>query len=170
MQVPVLHTARLALLAPSAAHAPLYEAFYTDAGASAAYGGPLTNEAARARLAGDIETWQLRGFGVWVVQRRDTGDVVGVCGFWQGTGWPTELTWWLLPAARGTGIATEASRAAIRHACRDFGWPAVETYMNDTNQAARALVLRLGGVKVDRRMFPDGLERDVFRFPRLDTV
>jgi hypothetical protein len=37
--------------------------------------------------------------------------------------------------------------------------------MKDDNRAARALVLRLGGVKIDRRVFPDGLERDVFRIP-----
>jgi hypothetical protein len=37
--------------------------------------------------------------------------------------------------------------------------------MNDTNDRARALVLRLGGVKKERRMFPDGVERDVFQVP-----
>lgn len=170
MQVPILHTARLTLLPPSAAHEPLYEAFYTDASASSTYGGPLTTVAAKARLASDIEAWQVRGFGVWVIQRRDPGDFVGTCGFWQGKGWPTELTWWLLPEARGTGIASEASQPAIRHAYREFGWPVVETYMNDTNQAARTLVLRLGGVKGARQRFPDGLERDVFRLPRQDPV
>lgn len=143
----------------------MYEAFYTNAQASCAYGGPLTPEAARARLASDLGTWHRSGFGVWLIQRRQQQDLVGVCGYWQGKGWPKELTWWLLPQARGAGIAQEASRAAIEHAYRVFGWSVVETYMNDTNEPARALALRLGASKTRRQEFPDGLERDVFVLP-----
>ena len=170
MHVPTLHTARLTLLPPNTAHEALYEAFYTDAGASSSYGGPLTSDAARARLASDIHGWQRQGFGVWVVQRRDEGDCVGTCGFWQGPGWPTELSWWLLPSVRGSGIAFEASQAAIRHAYREFGWPVVQTYMDDGNRAARSLVLRLGGEKVARRLVPDGMERDVFHLPQVTAT
>lgn len=166
MQIPTLHTERLALVPLSTACEGLYEEFYTDAEASARYGGPLTPGAAWARLSADVGSWHLRGFGVWAVQRREQQDLVGVCGYWQGKGWPRELTWWLLPRARGHGIAHEASLAAIHHAYRAFGWPVVDTYMEDTNGPARALVLRLGGIKTERRQFPDGLERDVFRIPQ----
>ena len=165
MQIPTLLTERLVLRPLGADCESMYDAFYTDAQASAFYNGPLTSAAAFARLAADLGTWHLRGFGVWAVQRRDAGELVGVCGFWQGKGWPRELTWWLLPRARGAGLAQEASRAAIDHAYRVFGWPAVETYTKDENAAARALVRRLGGVAFDRRVFPDGVERDLFRFP-----
>ncbi|MBI5256579.1 MAG: GNAT family N-acetyltransferase [Burkholderiales bacterium] len=163
--IPTLHTDRLDLLPPGPEAAALYQAFYTDAAASAPYGGPLSPGAAWARLASDLGGWGLQGFGVWTIRRRAEQHLVGVCGFWQGLGWPRELTWWLLPAARGSGIAQEASRAALVHAHDVFGWPVVETYMNDENTAARALVLRLGGERVDRRGFPDGLQRDVFRIP-----
>lgn len=165
MQVPALQTARLNLLPLSSACAPAYQAFYTEPDASRAYGGPLTPGAAWARLASDLGSWQLQGFGVWALQRREQGDVVGVCGFWQGPGWPRELTWWLLPEARGAGLALEASKAAIAHAYEAWAWPEVQTYMNDNNDAARALVLRLGGMLVGRRSFPDGLERDLFTLP-----
>ncbi|HEX8610091.1 MAG TPA: GNAT family N-acetyltransferase [Telluria sp.] len=167
MLIPTLHTERLALLPPSLACEALYDAFYTDAHASSPYGGPLTSAAAWSRLAADLGAWHLQGFGVWAIERRDTGALVGVCGFWQGKGWPRELTWWLLPEARGAGFAQEASRAAIEHAYRHFAWQSVETYMNDDNHAARALVLRLGGVVTGRHAFPDRIERDVFRLPRV---
>ena len=166
MQIPTLHTDRLVLSPLSKACDGLYDEFYTDAEASSNYGGPLTSAAAWTRLLADVGTWHLHGFGVWAVQRREQRDLVGVCGYWQGKGWPRELTWWLLPRARGFGIAYEASMAAIRHAYLVFGWPAVETYMKDENVPARALVLRLGGFKIERRLFPDGLERDVFRLPQ----
>jgi len=165
MEIPTLQTDRLNLVPPSAVAEQLYEEFYTNALASSAYGGPLTAGAAWARLASDLGTWHLRGFGVWLIQRQQQQDFVGVCGYWQGIGWPRELTWWVLPEARGAGIAREASEAAIKHAYRVFRWPVVETYMNDTNEPARGLVLRLGGIKTGRRQFPDGLERDVFQIP-----
>ena len=167
MQIPSLYTERLLLLPPSKVCEELYDRFYTDAEASGAYGGPLTSGGAWSRLAADIGSWSLQGFGVWAVQRRELGDCVGVCGFWQGKGWPRELTWWMLPEARGLGLAQEASRAAVTHAYEVFGWASVETYMNDANAPARALALKLGGQNIGRRQFPDGLERDVFRLPAL---
>lgn len=165
MEIPTLTTDRLCLLPLSAACEGMYQRFYTDADASRAYGGPLSPTAAWARLASDLGTWHLQGFGVWAIQRRKEADLIGVCGFWQGKGWPRELTWWLVPESRGRGFAREASLAAVAHAYSAFRWESVETYMNDTNEPARALVLRLGGVKTGRRLFPDGLERDVFRVP-----
>lgn len=74
MQIPILHTERLVLLPPSPDCEDLYDAFYTDADASASYGGPLTSAGAWSRLAADLGGWYLQGFGIWAIQRRDTGD------------------------------------------------------------------------------------------------
>ena len=98
--------------------------------------------------------------------RRATADCWEVCGFWQDKGWPRELTWWLLPEARGKGNASEASRGAIAHGYDVFGWDHVETYMDDDNEAARALVLRLGGIENRREKFVDGKDRTIYRLPR----
>ncbi len=166
MQIPTLTTDRLRLVPLGVDCEQMYQRFYTDAEASKAYGGPLTPGAARTRLASDIGTWILQGFGVWAIQVSEGSALVGVCGFWQGLGWPKELTWWLLPDARGNGIAKEASDAVIAFAYRAWKWPDLQTYMQDENLPARALVLRLGGVKVARQVFPDGVERDVFHLPR----
>lgn len=56
--------------------------------------------------------------------------------------------------------------AAIAHGYDGFGWSAVQTYMKDENDAACALVLSLGGKQIERRVFPDGLERSVYLLPR----
>lgn len=63
MQIPTIQIDRLLLVPPSAASEAMYAAFYTDAQASAAYGGPLTPAAAWTRLAVDIGTWHLTGLG-----------------------------------------------------------------------------------------------------------
>ncbi len=166
MQIPTLETPRLRLVPPSGACDEAYRRFYTDEGASRAYGGPLTPGAAWARLCADLGSWYLQGFGVWAVERKAQGDIVGTCGFWQGKGWPRELTWWLLPDARGQGFAKEASIAAITHAYQVFGWSEVHTYMNDENTQARTLIESLGGKPIARQRFPDGIERHVFHVPR----
>ncbi|GAA6151761.1 GNAT family N-acetyltransferase [Pseudoteredinibacter isoporae] len=162
--ISTVETERLKLLSPTADNFPVYEAFYGDAEASNMYGGPLSREQIWARLKADLGSWYLMGFGVWIVQEKETGDSIGTCGFWKGKDWPRELTWWLLPDARGKGFAREASIAAIRHAFDQWHWDCVETYMNDENTAARNLVERLGGQKVRRSEFPDGLYRDIYQF------
>lgn len=157
-------TAGLSLHRPDATCAAAYERFFTDGSASDGYGGaPLSADGARARLAKDREAWERQGFGLWAIH--DHGAPIGACGFAQKPGWPRELTWWLLPAFRGRGIAFAASQAALAHAYDHFRWPTVETYMKDSNRAARALALRLGGVPIDRPVFPDGIARDRFRLP-----
>lgn len=164
--IPILETERLRLIPPSIEHLDVYDLFYTDSEASSAYGGPISKEQVFARLKADLGSWYLLGFGVWVIQLKSDNSFIGTCGFWQGNDWPKELTWWVLPEVRGQGIATEASRAAISHAYNEFEWDTVETYMNDDNAAARYLVEKLGGQKVDRKSFNDGLSRDVYELPR----
>ncbi|WP_376708444.1 GNAT family N-acetyltransferase [Shewanella surugensis] len=63
------------------------------------YGGPITEAETWARLKADLGSWHLSGFGVWIIQEKETANLIGTCGFWQGKGWPRELTWWLLPEA-----------------------------------------------------------------------
>jgi RimJ/RimL family protein N-acetyltransferase len=164
--IPKIATERLLLCPPCSTAESAYERFFMDARASNGYGGaPLTADGARARLAADLSRWDSQGFGMWTIQVRESGAFAGACGFAEKEGWPKELTWWLLPEFRGQGIAHEASIAAVVHAYLGFGWASVETYMKDENTSARALALRLGGVKVARNVFPDGVARDLYRLP-----
>ncbi len=163
--IPIIETERLKLIPPDIDSFGLYEEFYTNAEFSQDYGGPLSTEQVWARLKADIGSWYLLDFGVWVIQQKSDQTLRGTCGFWQGRGWPRELTWWLLPESRGKGMASEASHAVIAHAYNEYKWQSVETYMNDDNASARALVERLGGQKIRRMEFPDGLSRDIFLLP-----
>ena len=164
--IPTLDTDRLTLRAPQQRDFKAYEAFFADGAASTFYGGPLRSDGAWRRLAADVGHWHLRGYGIWALEQRGSRETVGGCGLWWPSGWPrSELTWWLLPSARGHGLATEASRAAISYAYDVLTWNVVQTHMDDRNDAARRLVVRLGGNIIAREVFPDGRERDVFAIP-----
>ncbi|MFA0809963.1 GNAT family N-acetyltransferase [Microbulbifer epialgicus] len=164
--IPTIETERLRLTPPNSNCFDVYERFYTDLEASRMYGGPIDRERVWSRLKADLGSWHLLGFGVWAIQLKSDNSYVGTCGFWQGKDWPKELTWWVIPEARGQGIATEASKATLLHAYNKFKWVKVETYMNDENIAAHSVVKKLGGNKTGRRKFNDGLSRDVYELPK----
>ena len=169
MTIPTLQTDRLILRAPTQNDFPVYKSFYADEAGSAFYGGPLSEEQAWKKLAYDLGHWPLRGYGMWSVEERSTGKMIGGCGLVWPEGWPrSELTWWIVPAARRKGYAIEASHAAIDFAYQTLGWAQVETHMDDDNGPARCLAMKLSGTAIARERFPDGERRDVFALPRAD--
>lgn len=164
--IPTLETKRLILREPRLEDFPIYRDFFANAEASAAYGGPLSADKAWQVLAIDIGHWALRGHGRWSVIVKQTGEMIGGCGLWWPEGYiRSELTWWVIPAARRNGYAKEASIAAIDFGYKRLGWSLVETHMNDKNHAARHLVETLGGTVIARETFPDGLVRNIFKLP-----
>ena len=71
--IPTLETDRLILREPPSEDFPVYEAFFDDAVASAAYGGPLSSGQAWRVLATDLGHWALRGYGRWAVTVKQLG-------------------------------------------------------------------------------------------------
>ncbi|MBU3028675.1 GNAT family N-acetyltransferase [Paracoccus marinaquae] len=164
MTAPTLTTDRLILRLPEAGDGDAYARFFADAEASHFYGGPLRRDQAFGILCRDIGHWILKGFGKFVMTR--DGATIGGCGIVHPDGWPGhELTWWLLPEARGAGIAQEASRAVLGWARAHLGRATVETHFRDENTAARRLTEALGGGLLRRETFPDGIDRDVYGLP-----
>ncbi|MEM7742363.1 MAG: GNAT family N-acetyltransferase [Pseudomonadota bacterium] len=168
--IPAIETSRLVLRVATADDLGAYQAFYDIPNDQlGGYRAPRPAEEVEGILARDIAEWQHNGFGMFLLHRRDTGDFVGGTGIKHPSDWPRhELTWWLMPAARGTGFATEASLAVLTWAYDTLGWPVVETHMRDENLPARRLAERLGGSQIARETFPDGVTRDVFALPRPD--
>ncbi|MEM9138760.1 MAG: GNAT family N-acetyltransferase [Pseudomonadota bacterium] len=172
MTPPVLETDRLRLEPANARHLPAYQAFYAIPNdQKGGYRAPRPEDEVEGLVARDEAEWERNGFGMFVLFRREDGALVGGTGLAHPADWPRhELTWWLMPAARGTGFATEASRAVLSWAYKTLGWPVVETHMRDENLPARRLAERLGGTKIAREVFPDGVARDVFALPRPEAA
>jgi RimJ/RimL family protein N-acetyltransferase len=61
--------------------------------------------------------WQLRGYGMWALESKATGELVGRAGFLNPAGWPGfELGWTLAKPHWRKGYASEAAREALRYA------------------------------------------------------
>lgn len=95
-------------------------------------GQPFTREEVWARLLRYAGHWSLLDFGYWAVREKESGVFVGEVGFADfkrqmepPLGGTPEAGWALMPSAHGRGYATEAVRAALRWADRQ--WPGVDT-------------------------------------------
>lgn len=166
--VPEITTERLRLRCPKEEDGDAYVRFFSDKEASHFYGGPLSELSAWKVLGYALGHWHLRGFGMWSVETVEDNSFVGACGLVAPRGWPRpELTWWITPEHRRQGFAQEASRAVIAFGYDTLKWDMVETHMNDDNEAARKLVVSLGGEIVARELFPDGLSRNIYKLPKV---
>ena len=165
---PRLTTERLTLRAPKEGDRALYAAFYASSDLTVgSYRGGRSADEIVAILNRDRAHWQRHGYGMFLLEDRATGSVLGGAGLVHPEGLPGhELTWWLLPHARGKGFALEASLAVVDWAHDGLGWTRVETFMRDENTPARRLATRIvatrGGRQDRRETFPDSVTRDVF--------
>jgi len=82
------------------------------------YPRPFTTDAVRAWIEWNVGLYRDRGFGLWILTLRDTGEFVGECGLTpqqvEGTT-EIEVGYQLMTPYWGRGLATEAAAA-----CRDF--------------------------------------------------
>ena len=145
LEIPTLHTARLTLRAPRLADFEHWAAFFAS-DRSVHERGRKPREDAYATWAADVALWQLRGYGPFGVDDRETGAYLGEVGIYQSEGFPgPELGWFTTPAAEGMGIAHEAAQAVIAWLKATQDWPFVTSIIDPANDRSIALGLRLGG-------------------------
>ena len=111
----ILQTTRLTLRKPTPNDWPVFRDFMMS-DRSAAFGGHANLGRAWRAFAAELGHWDIFGHGMWSVTHRDGDDTaLGLVGPWTPPDWPeTEIGWMILADnVEGTGIATEAARAAI---------------------------------------------------------
>lgn len=116
---PVLETPRLRLRLFTQGDWPAYAAMCADAEVMRHIGpGEVQSpEDAWRSMAVFLGHWALRGYGMWALEHRDSGALLGRVGYIDPPGWPGfELGWLLARGHWGHGYAREAASAALRHA------------------------------------------------------
>ena len=108
-------------------------------------GEPLTRADAWRQMAMLLGHWQLRGYGVWAVEERASGVLVGRIGLFNPDGWPgLECIWTLARGAWGKGYATEGARRALEYAFTELGQPRVISLIRPGNAASIRVAERIG--------------------------
>jgi RimJ/RimL family protein N-acetyltransferase len=128
--------------------------------------GTLSREDAWRQMAMLAGHWELRGFGMWAVEERASGDFVGRVGLHFPEGWPDrEVGWALARPFWGKGLAVEAARAALTHAFTELGWDAAISLIAPDKARSIRLAERLGE-RFDRMVPLRGHEVCLYRIER----
>ena len=164
---PTLHTERLILRGWRASDIDRMVEFYADP-VSNFVGGPMTPEKVWQQVAGYVGGRDMRGYGIFALEERETGAFVGYCGPYYPPLWPEpEIAWGLMPHAHGKGYATEAATRALAHARDDLGWDTAISAVEITNIPSQRVAERLGAVRENERRVvgASGFDAIIFRHP-----
>lgn len=133
-------------------------------------GGPQDRWVSWRSFMAGIGHWTLRGYGMWIVEHRETGHVAGRVGLIFNDGWDEpELGWHIYDGFEGKGYAFQACIAARNYAARHFGLDGVISYINAENTRSIALAERLGA-RFEREGDVLGNPCQIWRHPKEVTA
>jgi len=145
--IPTVETPRLLLRAFRLADLDAYAAMCADEEVMRhiGSGGAVGRDVAWRHLALFLGSWALVGHGMWAVERRSDGALIGRAGFLDPEGWPgCELGWLLARETWGKGYAFEAAQAALACGRRVLGLSDVISLIRPDNARSIALAERMG--------------------------
>lgn len=146
VSIPTLETDRLILRAPGEADVAPFAAFYASE-AAVHVGGPLDAWEVWRYLAQVIGHWQFKGFGRWIVEDKAAPGAIGLVGLHHPPDWPEPEVGWMLWGGNGKGLATEAGRAARRHAYDALGMTTLISSIAPQNTASIRVAERMGAAR-----------------------
>jgi RimJ/RimL family protein N-acetyltransferase len=114
-------------------------------------GGPVSRDDAWRSMAVMLGHWELRGYGMYAIEERATGRLVGRTGFIDPPGWPGfEIGWLLAREHWGRGYAREAAQAAMYVAFGMLGRESAISLIRPGNERSIKLVEALGATLAER--------------------
>jgi RimJ/RimL family protein N-acetyltransferase len=110
-----------------------------------ATGKTLSRDESWRNMAMILGHWQLRGYGMWAIEERRSGEMLGRVGCWQPEGWiGLEIGWTMRRPFWGQGFATEAARVAMEYAFEELQQTHVISLIRPDNMASRRVAEKLG--------------------------
>ncbi|MEO1266355.1 MAG: GNAT family N-acetyltransferase [Pseudomonadota bacterium] len=99
-------------------------------------------------MCAQLGQWDLRGYGVFAITDRQTGNVFGYSGLWHPLEWDEpELSYSLFGAAHGNGYATEAATRVRQWAAHDLGLSPLFSMIHPDNTPSIKVAERLGAAR-----------------------
>jgi RimJ/RimL family protein N-acetyltransferase len=145
-----LETPRLLLRVPNAADAEPFMAIFWDAEVVEKRQVTLTEppgdiEQARRKTQTLITHWTTRGFGLWTVVEKATGQVIGCVGLQQWKDWPgIELAWVIHRSRWNQGFATEAALASLGWAWSETSIDHIISLINTHDERSMRVAQKVG--------------------------
>jgi RimJ/RimL family protein N-acetyltransferase len=92
-----------------------------------------------------IRYWQEHPFGLWAVERRADGALIGQCGLFHLDNTPeVEVAYLLAKDAWGQGYATEAATASLRYGFETADLPRIVAVVRPQNIASQHVLEKIG--------------------------
>ena len=145
-----LETSRLWLRPPALTDAEPFMEIFWDAEVVENKQVTLTEppggiEQARRRTQALTAHWTTRGFGVWTVVEKATGQVIGCVGLQQWKDWPgIELAWVIHRSRWNHGFATEAATAALEWAWSNTAIDHIISLINAADERSMRVARKVG--------------------------
>ncbi len=127
--------------------------------------GVRTIHAARRYiLDGPLASYRRHGFGLYLVELKETGAPIGICGLVKRDSLEdVDVGFAFLQRFRGQGYAFEAAAASLAHAREDLGLARVVAITAPDNEASIRLVEKLG-LRFDRMVELAGIDGETRLF------
>jgi RimJ/RimL family protein N-acetyltransferase len=165
--IPQLTTDRLILRAFVASDFEAYAAIMADPAVTQflGEGHPLTRVEAWRQLAMILGHWTLRGFGLWAVEERASGRLLGRIGCHEPEGFPAfEIGYVLARQAWGNGYAREGAAAALDFARHTLHRRDITSIIRPANIGSIRVATSLGARAAETVEFFGG-PSTVYRYP-----
>src|SRR5262245_1711163 len=108
-------------------------------------GKPLERWEAWRQMAMILGHWHLRGYGIWAVEERATGKLMGRIGLFNPVGWPgLELGWVLGRDYWGKGFATEGAAKALEYGFNEMKLEKIISLIHPENRGSIRVAERIG--------------------------
>lgn len=161
-------TARLLLRRPRLDDAEAFAAINADPEVARYVSptGPLVRAESDLLLRKMIDHWDDHGFGLWMAEVRETGELAGFVGLAHPGTLPAlaqevEAGWRLGRAHWGKGLATEGGAAAVRHAFEELGVDRLMCIVDAKNERSLGVARKLGFAfwrDMDHPRWPRGVQ------------
>lgn len=148
----------------------LYEIF-SDSETMKYYPHPFSKDETRQWIQRNIDRYKEYGFGLWAVELKETGQLIGDCGITMqlihGKLLP-EIGYHINKKYQNQGFATQAAIACKQYAFETLKFDKVYSYMKYTNYASERVAIKNGMRLVEEYDDPVNIRTKVYAISRLE--